>query len=141
VCSSDLTSVEFERQSPFVASTCVKDTPRQMAQFFKSSTLWIADFLFDGRARRWYRFARDGVDVPADITRMLSDWHGPRARLLSVRPATQDEEGEYLRGVEPRNIYCPTGGAPSTSIRPLAADIQPGSHEDSCRDRKAGADG
>lgn len=39
----------------------------------------------------------------------LHDLYGKRAQLMAVRKATGEEELQYLRGEEPKNIYCPTG--------------------------------
>lgn len=43
------------------------------------------------------------------MTKELHALYGPRARLSEVRPASEEEESEYLRGEEPKNVYCPTG--------------------------------
>jgi hypothetical protein len=39
----------------------------------------------------------------------LAALYGDSARLVAVRPATEDEETQYLRGEEPKNVLCPTG--------------------------------
>ncbi len=80
-----------------------------MAEFFKTSTIWVVDFLYDGRARRWFRAFGPGDDVPRLMSAQLSELYGERARLVETRKATDEEELKYLRGEEPRNIYCPTG--------------------------------
>lgn len=79
-----------------------------MAEFFKTSTVWVIDFHYDGRPRRWFRAYRAGDDVPALVRRQLADLYAERARLVEVRPASEEEELQYLRGEEPRNAYCPT---------------------------------
>jgi hypothetical protein len=43
------------------------------------------------------------------MARELQALHGERARLSEARPATDDEEQQYLRGEAPPNVYCPTG--------------------------------
>lgn len=48
-------------------------------------------------------------DVPRLMRAQLSELHGERARLVEARQATDEEELQYLRGEEPRNVYCPTG--------------------------------
>ena len=78
-----------------------------MAEFFRHSTLWVVDYLFDGRARRWYRAVPVGHDPSGALADELAALHGPRARLKSARPATADEELAYVRGETPVNQYCP----------------------------------
>ncbi|MDH5539577.1 MAG: hypothetical protein OEY03_09245 [Rhizobacter sp.] len=80
-----------------------------MAEFFKTSTLWVVDFRYEGRPRRWFRAFAPGVDVRAEMARELHALHGGLARLGEVRPATDDEERQHLRGEAPPNVYCPTG--------------------------------
>lgn len=80
-----------------------------MAEFFRTSTTWVVDFLHDGRARRWFKAFGPNEDVARTITTTLRDLYGERAQLVAVRKATDEEELQYLRGEEPRNVYCPTG--------------------------------
>lgn len=81
-----------------------------MAEFFKTSTLWVVDYLFDGRARRAYRAYRAlrfEHDATTLVAAELAELHGSRARLRSVRRATDDEESAYRRGETPVHHYCP----------------------------------
>ena len=80
-----------------------------MSRFFRTSTTWVVDFRYDGHPRRWYKAAAPGVDMPRQMSEELHALHGRRAQLVSVRPATADEEARYLRGEEPRHSLCPTG--------------------------------
>lgn len=80
-----------------------------MVTFFKPSSLWIIDFRFDGRDRRWYKSLRSDLDAHAEAERQLADLHGNRAQLVDVRLATEVEEIEYIRGEQPKKIFCPTG--------------------------------
>jgi len=80
-----------------------------MAEFFKAKATWVIDFTYDGHPRRWYRFFDESRDVAATMTATLDDLWGTRARLVSARKATAEEEAQYLRGEEPKNVYCPTG--------------------------------
>lgn len=80
-----------------------------MAEFFKTSTIWIVDFLYDGRARRWFKAFGPNDDVRQLVTSNLHDLYGKRARLVDLRHATTEEELQYLHGDEPRNVICPTG--------------------------------
>lgn len=80
-----------------------------MAEFFKTSTLWVVDFLYEGRARRWFRAFRASDDVAHLMQAQLHDLYGNRAWLVQARMATDEEERQYLRGEEPKNLYCPTG--------------------------------
>jgi hypothetical protein len=79
-----------------------------MATFFRTSTYWVVDYLYEGRPRRWFKAFGPGVDAAAAVSATLHDWYGSKAQLVGVRPATDDEELAYLRGEEPRNPYCPT---------------------------------
>lgn len=80
-----------------------------MAEFFRSSTVWVIDFRFKGKARRWFRTFRDGVDAAPLIAQELRELHGDDAQLVEVRRASDEEEGQYLRGELPINVFCPTG--------------------------------
>lgn len=80
-----------------------------MATFLRSSTLWVIDYHYDGRPRRWFKTFGSDVDVPSAATGLLRDLYGERAQLVEARQATAHEELQYLRGEEPGNAYCPTG--------------------------------
>ena len=58
--------------------------------------MWILDFTYDGAPRRWFKA-------------QLGDLYGKRGRFVDVRPATRDEETQYLNGTAPINVFCPTG--------------------------------
>lgn len=83
-----------------------------MAQFFRSSKVWVVDYTYDGHPRRWLKALPRQADARADIAAHLEDLYGGRARLLAVREATPDEETQYIRGDLPKNVFCPTGRAP-----------------------------
>lgn len=80
-----------------------------MSRFFKSSTVWAVDFTFDGHPRRWLRALPAGADAQALMQAALADLHGARARLVQVRPATPEEETQYLRDEQAPAPLCPTG--------------------------------
>jgi hypothetical protein len=80
-----------------------------MATFYKVSRLWVVDFTYDGRPRRWIKPLREGADGAALITAELNDLYGRRVRIAEVRHATPEEETQYIRGEVPKNVYCPTG--------------------------------
>ena len=80
-----------------------------MSEFFKTSTVWIVDFSYDGAPRRWFKAFAPSVDVAQTMQQTLFDLHGSRARLVSVRTASVEEETQYLRGELPANAMCPTG--------------------------------
>ena len=80
-----------------------------MAEFFKTSTIWVVDFRYDGRPRRWFKAFAPGIDARGAMQSELREMYGNRARLGEVRPATDEEERQYLRGEVPANAYCPTG--------------------------------
>lgn len=89
-----------------------------MAQFFKTSTIWLVDFRYDGRPRRWFKAFGPGDDVHTQMTIQLSNLYGDHAKLTEVRVATEGEETEYLRGDEPKNAFCPTSGRAPTPDEP-----------------------
>ena len=80
-----------------------------MMQLFKSSKVWVIDYRYEGRPRRWFKAFRADDDARALAQAELADLYGRRAELVAVRPATEEEERQYLHGDEPRNPLCPTG--------------------------------
>jgi hypothetical protein len=82
-----------------------------MAPFYKSSRLWVVDYLYDGSARHWLEALPEAEDGPTVLTARLQDLYGKRCRVMRVRRATDAEESDYLRGVEAKNMYCPSGRA------------------------------
>lgn len=80
-----------------------------MAEFFKTSTIWVIDFRYEGRARRWFKAFGPNADVREQMSIRLRDLYGDRAQLVDVRPATEEQESQYLRGEEPKNLLCRTG--------------------------------
>ena len=80
-----------------------------MSEFFKNSTIWVVDFRYDGRARRWLKAFGANNDVRRNMETSLHDLYGKRVQLVEVRKATEEETLQYLRGEEPKNVYCPTG--------------------------------
>ena len=80
-----------------------------MAMLYRTSRIWIVDFTYDGRARRWFKPLPQEVDGAAHMAAQLHDLYGGRAQLASVRLASLEEEMQYIRGDVPRNVYCPTG--------------------------------
>lgn len=94
-----------------------------MATFFRTSTVWVIDFQYEGRPRRWLKAWPDAIDAHGQAQALLQDLYGNHARLLEVRRATEQEDADYRRGDLPRNAYCPSGHAPLTEPRP------PGGHD------------
>lgn len=80
-----------------------------MSEFFKTSTIWVVDFRYEGKPRRWFKAFGPNDDVQETMTIRLHDLYGKHAQLVEVRKATDEEELQYLRGEEPKNAYCPTG--------------------------------
>jgi len=80
-----------------------------MADFFKTSTIWVVDFRYDGRARRWFKGFSANTDVRRKMAASLRDLYGTHVQLVDVRKATDAEIEQYVRGEEPKNVYCPTG--------------------------------
>ena len=79
-----------------------------MSEFFKTSTIWVIDFHYEGRPRRWFKAFVSGIEVHDLVVRQLRNLYGSHARLVDVRWATDEEELQYLRGDEPKNLLCPT---------------------------------
>jgi hypothetical protein len=80
-----------------------------MSPFYKTSTVWVLDFTYEGRPRRWVKAFPAGVDPRGQFEAQLDDFYGQRGRAVEVRVATEDEETQYLRGTLPPNVMCPTG--------------------------------
>ncbi len=97
-----------------------------MATFFRTSTVWVIDFQYEGRPRRWLKALPEGCDAQQAAQAILEDLYGHRARLAGVRPATPEEDSDYLHGNLPRNAYCPTGKAPLSEPRPPASGEEGG---------------
>jgi len=83
-----------------------------MITSFRSSKVWVLDFTYDGRSRRWFKALPEGAAAADWFAAMLRDLYGQRSRLVSVRPATGEEELQYVRGTLPKNTLCPTGRGP-----------------------------
>ena len=83
-----------------------------MATFFKRTQVWVVDFRYEGRPRRWFKPLPQGTDAGVAMRDLLRDLYGDHAQLVSVRPASEQEELDYVRGNVPRNMLCPTGRAP-----------------------------
>jgi hypothetical protein len=79
------------------------------SKFFKTSKTWVVDFHYDGHPRRWFKAFGANVDVESEMSGLLQDLYGGRARLVEVRRATEGEESDCLRGTAPKNVMCPTG--------------------------------
>lgn len=86
-----------------------------MAELFKVSETWVVDYRYDGKSRRRFKLLRTGSDARSAVAAELADLYGERAQLIDVRRATREEETDYLRGEEERNVLCPTGRAPNSS--------------------------
>ena len=91
-----------------------------MVTFFRRTQVWVVDFSYEGRPRRWFKPLPQGTDAQAALLALLQELYGDRARLVAVRPATEQEELDYVRGNVPRNMLCPTGRAPRTRGEPPA---------------------
>jgi len=82
-----------------------------MADFYRTSATWVVDYRYDGRRRTKYEVIRNELDARSFVLAKLLDLYGTRAQLESLRPATEDEERAFLRGDEPKNVFCPIGHA------------------------------
>jgi hypothetical protein len=83
-----------------------------VAQFYKTSKVWMVEFVYDGHPRRWLKALPARIDATAEMASLIEDLYGARARLVAVRAATADEESRYIRGDLPRNTFCATGRRP-----------------------------
>lgn len=77
--------------------------------FYKSSAVWVVEFTYQGRPRRWLKALPAGTDARARMEAIVNDLYGTKGRIVDVRPATPEEETQYVRGDLPHNLYCPTG--------------------------------
>jgi hypothetical protein len=89
-----------------------------MATFFRNSRLWMVEFTYDGRPRRWMQALPEGSDARATMEQRLHDLYGRHVTLVAVRPASAEEERDYGRGDLPKNPLCPTGRAPRSPTEP-----------------------
>ncbi|MDP3619753.1 MAG: hypothetical protein Q8R63_08160 [Ramlibacter sp.] len=80
-----------------------------MPPFYKTSTVWVLDFTYEGRARRWVKAFPAGENPRDGFEAQLAELYGRRGQVVDVRLATQDEETQFLRGTLPKNVLCPTG--------------------------------
>lgn len=76
--------------------------------FYRNSTTWVIDFLYEGRPRRWFKVFDEGLDPTQQVQEELRALYGDRAQWAGARVATPDEESQFLRGEEAKNAYCPT---------------------------------
>ena len=83
-----------------------------MAELFRRSQVWVVEFRYEGRPRTWFKPLPQGTDAGPAMASLLHDWYGEKAELVTVRPATEEEELRYIRGDTPKNLLCPTGRAP-----------------------------
>lgn len=93
-----------------------------MVTLFKRSLVWAVEYQWDGRTRHWLKALPEHADATAQLRAELHELFGERARLISVRPATADEELDYVRGNLPRNNFCPTGKVPLGAAREPALE-------------------
>lgn len=77
--------------------------------FYRNSTTWVIDFLYEGRPRRWFKVFAEGLDPTRRVQEELQALYGDRVKWVGARAATAEEESQYLRGEEVRTVYCPTG--------------------------------
>ncbi len=85
-----------------------------MATFFKSSTVWVIDYRYEGRPRQWLKAWPDADDPLARTQALLEELYGGKATLVNLRRATEQEDADYRQGRLPRNAYCPSGREPLT---------------------------
>ncbi len=93
-----------------------------MATFFRSSQVWVIDYRYQGRERRWFKALPTGADAERWACDLLQDLYEGRATLEGVRPATPQEDADYLHDNLPRNAYCPSGKGPLSEPRPPRED-------------------
>ncbi len=83
-----------------------------MSTFYKSTATWVVDFRYDGRPRRWFKAFKPGTPVQQQMQAELQQLFGHHVHDVQARPATDDEERQYLRGEAQVNAMCPVGRAP-----------------------------
>jgi hypothetical protein len=81
-----------------------------MAHVLDGCVLWVVDYRLDGRPCRWIRALRVVSPPHAFIQEELDELYGPRAELLELRQATDEERIAFIRG-EPPPVRAPA--APS----------------------------
>jgi hypothetical protein len=93
-----------------------------MVTLFRQTRLWAVEYRYEGRTRHWLKALPQQADPQAAMQDLLRDLHGSQARLVSVRPATAEEEAAYNRGHVPQNAFCPTGRQPLSRPKPPAGE-------------------
>lgn len=83
-----------------------------MADFFRTSSTWVVDYRYHGRARRIFKVIPEGKNAVVMVRAELHDLYGDRAELVEVALASDEEERAFLRGEETKNVLCPTGRMP-----------------------------
>lgn len=79
---------------------------------FRGTRLWAVAFRYDGRDRQWVTALPAGEDdARAVFEERLANLYGAHATLVEVRPASAEEETQFIRGTLPRNAYCPVARA------------------------------
>jgi hypothetical protein len=81
----------------------------EVPPFYKNSSVWVLDFTYDGRPRRWVRAFPAAEDPRAGFESQIAELYGRRGHVVDVRLATEEEETQYLQGTLPKNVLCPTG--------------------------------
>lgn len=85
-----------------------------MVTFFKRTQVWVVEFTYEGRPRKWFKALPQGTDAQREMAAVLQDLYGRHAQLAGVRLATPQEELDYVHGNLPHNVLCPTGRTPLT---------------------------
>lgn len=80
-----------------------------MITVYRPTALWVVIYRYQGQPRRWYKAFPPEVDVPTRVAAQLHELHGEHALLEEVRPASAEEELQYLHGETPIFPMCPTG--------------------------------
>lgn len=80
-----------------------------MAEFFRTSRIWVVDFRYKGKPRRWFKPFAPDAEVDRLVAEELDQLYGRNARLVELRPASDAEELQYLRNELPAQSFCPTG--------------------------------
>jgi hypothetical protein len=93
-----------------------------MVTLFRRTQLWAVEYRYEGRTRHWLKTLPQGADAQASLRELLRDLYGNQAELVSVRPATADEDAAFNRGESPRNAFCPTGRQPLSRPTPPAGE-------------------
>ena len=97
-----------------------------MAEYFKTSTLWVVDFRYEGRPRRWFKACGPQDDVRERMITAFRDLYGQRAQFVDVRRRRTRKNCSTFEAKSPRTSsvrQAATGSISLSSLPPRTAHL------------------